>query len=128
VDVYLAATKVYFAALAGHNVIIDATLRRTRANQFGLLGFGSAGAGGDNYRYLPEASAAVWLTEDLLLGGEYRDKPNNLSAFRETSAADLFLAWAPQKNVTVTAAYADLGSIAGKPAQRGIYVSLWTGI
>jgi hypothetical protein len=128
VDVYLAATKVYFAALAGHNVIIDATLRRTRANQFGLLGFGSSGRGGDDYRYMPEASAAVWLTDDLLFGGEYRDKPNNLSAFRETSAEDLFLAWAPEKNVTVTAAYADLGSIAGKPAQRGIYLSLWLGI
>jgi len=128
VDVYLAATKVYFAALAGHNVVIDATLRRTRANQFGLLGFGSSGRGGDEYRYMPEASAAVWLTDDLLFGGEYRDKPNNLSAFRETSAEDLFLAWAPVKNVTVTAAYADLGSIAGKPAQRGIYLSLWLGI
>jgi hypothetical protein len=128
VDVYLAATKVYFAALAGHNVVIDATLRRTRANQFGLLGFGSSGRGGDDYRYMPEASAAVWLTDDLLFGGEYRDKPNNLSAFRETSAEDLFLAWAPVKNVTVTAAYADLGSIAGKPAQRGIYLSLWLGI
>ena len=29
----------------------------------------------------PEVSAAVWLTDDVLLGAEYRDKPNNLARF-----------------------------------------------
>ena len=128
VDLYLAATKLYFAALAGHNIIIDATVRRTRANQFGLLGFGSSGPGGDGYRYEPEVSAAVWIVDSLLVGVEYRDKPNNLAAFHESSAADLFVAWAPVKNVSLTAAWVDLGGIAGKTAQRGAYVSLWIGI
>ncbi len=128
VDLYLAATKMYFAALDGRNVILDATLRRTRANQFGLLGFGSAGAGGDGYRYVPELSAAVWLRDELLLGAEYRDKPNNLAAFRESAATDIFIAWGPIKNVSVTLAWADLGEIAGKTAQRGVYASLWIGI
>lgn len=125
VDLYLAATKMYFAALAGHNVIIDATVRRTRANQFGLLGFGGDGSG---FSWTPEASAAVWLSEQLLLGAEYRDKPGNLRSFREDAARDMFLAWGPWKNVTLTAAWADLGSIAGKPAQRGLYISFWAGI
>ena len=124
VDLYLSATKLYFAALAGRNVILDATLRRTRANQFGLLGFGGDGSG---YRVVPEASAAIWLNDDVLLGAEYRDKPNNLSAFRESAAEDVFLAWAPVKNLTVTAAWADLGPIAGKPTQRGAYISVWLG-
>jgi hypothetical protein len=124
VDLYICATKLYFAALAGRNVILDATLRRTRANQFGLLGFGGDGSG---YSFTPEASAAVWLNDDVLLGAEYRDKPDNLSAFRESGAEDLFLAWAPVKNFTVTAAWADLGPIAGKPAQRGVYLSAWLG-
>jgi hypothetical protein len=124
VDLYVSATKLYFAALAGRNVILDATLRRTRANQFGLLGFGGDGSG---YRATPEASAAIWLNDDVLLGAEYRDKPNNLSAFRESSAEDVFLAWAPVKNLTVTAAWADLGPIAGKPTQRGAYISVWLG-
>ena len=129
VDLYVAATKVYFAALAGHNVILDATLRRTRANQFGLLGFGATGAGAaGGSRWMPEVSAAVWINERLLLGAEYRDKPNNLSAFRENSAHDVFLAWGPFKNYTLTGAWADLGSIAGKGPQRGLYVSLWVGI
>jgi Protein of unknown function (DUF3034) len=124
VDLYIAATKLYFAAIDGHNVIIDATLRRTRANQFGLLGFGGDGSG---YTWNPEFSAAVWLRDELLLGAEYRDKPNNLSAFRESSAQDIFLAWGPVKNFTVTSAWTDLGQIAGKTTQRGIYISLWVG-
>ena len=128
VDLYVAATKVYFAALAGHNIILDATVRRTRANQFGLLGFGSTAPGGDGYSYVPEASAAVWLNEQFLFGGEYRDKPDNLSAFRENSTQDVFLAWGPIKTVTLTAAWADLGSIAGKATQRGVYLSLWLGL
>ena len=124
VDLYIAATKVYFAALAGHNVIVDATLRRTRANQFGLLGFGGEGR---SYSAAPEMSAAVWLNDDLLLGGEYRRKPSNLRAFRENGAADVFIAWAPVKNFTATAAWADLGPIAGKSPQKGVYLSLWVG-
>ena len=124
VDLYLSATKLYFAALAGRNVILDATLRRTRANQFGLLGFGGDGSG---YTFTPEVSAAIFLNDDLVLGAEYRDKPNNLSAFRENSAEDVFLAWAPMKNFTLTTAWTDLGRIAGKPPQRGVYISLWLG-
>jgi hypothetical protein len=124
VDVYISATKLYFAALFGRNVILDATLRRTRANQFGLLGFGGDGSG---YTLTPEASAAVFLNDDVVLGAEYRDKPNNLSAFREDSAEDVFLAWAPLKNFTLTTAWTDLGRIAGKPPQRGVYISLWLG-
>jgi hypothetical protein len=125
VDLYLAATKLYFAALAGRNIILDFTLRRTRANQFGLLGFGGDGS---SYSYVPEASAGVFLTDQLLFGAEYRDKPDNLNAFREDSAEDVFMAWGPWKNVSLTAAWTDLGRIAGKAPQRGFYVSLWVGI
>lgn len=124
VDLYVAATKLYFAALAGRNLIIDATLRRTRGNQFGLLGFGGRNGG---YDFTPEFSAAVWLNDDVLLGAEYRAKPDNLAAFRENDAEDAFLAWAPVKNLSITLAWTDLGSIAGKPVQRGVYVSIWLG-
>jgi hypothetical protein len=125
VDLYLAATKLYFAALAGRNVILDFTLRRTRANQFGLLGFGGNGSG---YSYVPEASAGLFLTDRLLMGAEYRDKPDNLSGFHEDPAEDVFIAWGPLKNLSFTAAWTDLGRIAGKPPQRGVYLSLWAGI
>jgi len=124
VDLYLAATKMFFAAVAGRNVIIDATFRRTRANQFGLLGFGGEGGG---YRMEPEFSAAIWLTDAVLLGAEYRGKPDELGAFKENGADDAFIAWAPVKYLSVTAAWTDLGRIAGKPPQRGAYLSLWVG-
>ncbi len=125
VDLYLAATKLYFAAIADRNLLLDVSLRRTRANQFGLLGFGGDGSG---YSWRPEASAALFVTDELLVGAEYRDKPNNLTAFREQSAEDVFVAWGPAKNFSLTAAWTDLGSIAGKPIQRGFYVSVWVGI
>ena len=124
VDCYIAVTKLFFAAIDGRNIILDATLRRTRANQFGLLGFGGDGS---NYKYMPEVSAAVWLHEDWMIGTEYRDKPDNLRAFHEDGAADVFLAWAPIKNLSFTAAWADLGRIAGKAPQRGAYISVWLG-
>jgi hypothetical protein len=124
VEFYLAATKLYFDAIGGHNLILDATVRRTRANQFGLLGFGGNDSG---YQFRPEFSAAVFLSDQLLLGAEYRSKPDNLNSFREDSARDMFLAWGPLRNVTVTTAWTDLGRIAGKTPQNGIYASLWVG-
>jgi hypothetical protein len=38
----------------------------------------------------------------------------------------VFVAWFPNKNVNLTVAYADLGSIAGSEDQNGLYVSLGT--
>jgi hypothetical protein len=123
-EIYVAATKLFFAAVGGRNVVLNGTLRRTRANQFGLLGFG-----GDRHgaRIVPEGSAAILLAENWLLGAEYRMKPDDLDAFAEQRACDVFLAWNPQKRVTLTGAWLDLGSIAGKRAQRGAYVSIWVG-
>ena len=125
VEFYLAATKLYFDVIDGRNVILDATVRRTRANQFGLLGFGGNDSG---YRFRPELSAAVFLSDQILLGAEYRSKPDNLKPFREDAARDLFVAWGPWRNVTITTAWTDLGRIAGKTPQSGIYASLWVGL
>lgn len=125
VDLYLAATKLYFAAVDGRNVLVDLTVRHTRANQFGLLGFGGDGSG---YSWCPEGSAAILLSDRWLFGAEYRDKPNNLTGLREQGAKDVFLAWGPFKNLSLTVAWTDLGTIAGKSAQRGAYVSIWAGI
>lgn len=125
VELYVAATKLYFAAVAGRNLVLDATLRRTRADQFGLLGFGGEGR---PYQWKPEVSAALVVTDTLLLGAEYRAKPDDLQAFHEDAAKDVFVSWGPTKNVALTMAWVDLGRIAGKSAQRGLYASLWVGI
>jgi Protein of unknown function (DUF3034) len=58
-DLYVAATKVWLGGLAGRNVLANLSLRTTRANQFGLLGFG--GDQGDSRRVKAEGSVAVLL-------------------------------------------------------------------
>lgn len=121
-DFYVAATKVWLAGLAGRNVLVNATLRATRANQFGLLGFG--GDRERKRRLQPEVSGAVMLTDRVVVGGEWRWKPDNLGAFKEEDAGDVFVAWFPSKAVALTAACARLGSIAGKAKQDGAYLSL----
>jgi hypothetical protein len=124
-DLYLAATKVYLAGLAGRNVVTTATLRATRANQLGLLGFG--GDRGDSYRLVGEFSAGVFVTDHLVAGLEYRQKPDLLSAFPEDDFWDAWVAWIPVKNVSVTGAWVDFGQIADKTSQSGWYLSLQAG-
>jgi hypothetical protein len=121
-DIYLSATKVYLAGLAGRNVLLNGTLRATKANQLGLLGFG----GDQNDRYRPrfEGSAALFLNDNLALGLEYRTKPDNLSVFTEDSFQDVFVAYLPNKHLALTAAYARLGTIADKKDRDALYLSV----
>ncbi len=121
-DFYLAATKVWLAGAAGRNLLGNLTLRATRANQLGFLGFG--GEREDSRRLQAEASLALLINDRLVLGAEYRGKPDNLSAFREDDFADVFVAWFPNKHAAVTLAWARLGSVAGKTGQSGAYLSL----
>ncbi|PPC94182.1 MAG: hypothetical protein CTY33_05145 [Methylotenera sp.] len=121
IDFYIAATKLYMDAIVGRNVLINTTLQATKANQFGLLGFG--GDKHDGYQLQPAVSVAIMLRDDLLLGTEYRAKPNNLSTFKEDDAHDFFLAWFPTKNFALTAAYVNLGNIADKDDQNAWYLS-----
>ncbi len=124
-DVYVAATKVWLGAAGGRNLLANATVRATRANQFGLLGFG--GDQGDRRQLMPELAVAVLLRDDLALGAEWRAKPDRLSAFREDAAWDVFAAWFVHRHLSLTAAWLTLGNIADKPAQRSLYLSAQIG-
>lgn len=132
-DFYVSATKLLLA----QGVLVNGTLRSTNGNQNGLLRFG-AGAPGKNSRSLvPEFSVAYLINKNLAVGAEYRFKPNNLealgraaglgNALAEDDWKDIFIAWAPNKNASVTLAYVDLGRIVpGVTASRrqtGYYVS-----
>lgn len=121
VEYYLSATKLYLGAVAGRNLLLNVTVQGTRANQFGLLGFG--GDRSRSYELLPAATAAVMLTDNVIVGAEYRVKPDNLSVFKEQDAKDIFVAWFPMKHLSLTAAYVDLGNIADKSNQRAWYLS-----
>lgn len=121
VDFYVSATKLYLS----QSVLANVTLRFTRANQIGLLGFG--GDRNDNYRPQLEGSVAWLLSRKLAIGAEYRMKPDNLGIATEDDWFDAFIAWAPSKHVSLTLAYADLGNIVIKDRQRGLYASLQVG-
>ena len=125
-DFYASATKLFLA----QSVLVNTTLRATRANQNGLLGFGSSRQ--DHYRVQAEMSLALALRKDLAIGIEYRMKPDNLnrvafgSGLHEDDWKDAFVAWTPCKEFSLTLAYVDLGHIV--PAltpkrQSGAYVS-----
>jgi hypothetical protein len=121
-DFYLSATKVFLA----QSLLLDATLRMTKANQFGILGFG--GDRDKNYSAQFEGSVAYLISRKFAVGIEYRTKPNNLSIAREDNAYDVFAAYFINKNVSLTVAYVDLGNIVIHDNQRGAYLSLQTGL
>ena len=121
VDWYVAATKV----LLNENLVLNGTVRFTKANQTGLLGFG--GDKSDSYHPEFEGSAGYLLTKRLLVGGEFRTKPDNLGFAKEDNWWDVFVAYAINKHLSVTAAYADLGDIATFKNERGLYLSLQAG-
>lgn len=121
VDVYVSASKIWLGAAGGLNVLANVNLRATRANQFGLLGFG--GDKHKNYQLMPELSLGVMLNDRWVTGAEWRAKPDNLSVFGEEDAWDVFMAWFPRRDLNITAAWVNLGRIANKPDQHAWYVS-----
>ncbi|WOB07135.1 DUF3034 family protein [Piscinibacter gummiphilus] len=127
-DVYVSATKLFLAP----GLLVNGTLRATKANQNGLLGFGATGH--TSYRLQPEVSLAWLLRRDLAIGAEYRAKPDNFrdntalgaGALNEDDWADVFVAWAPSKHFSLTLAYVDAGKIVPgvvNKRQTGAYLS-----
>lgn len=117
-DVYLAATKVF--DVGGKNLLLNGTLRGTKANQIGILGFGGRGAGNDDkYSLQFEGSAGLFATSNTMFGIEYRTKPDNLSGFREDNWWDVFVAYMPSKHWSVVGAYTNLGNIVAEASDLG---------
>jgi hypothetical protein len=126
-DLYVSATKLFLAP----GLLVNGTLRATKANQNGLLGFG--GSADSSYSLQPEVSLAWLLRKNVAIGAEYRAKPDNLNpsvlgdALKEDDWLDLFVAWAPSKHVSLTLAYVDLGRIVPgivTRRQTGAYASM----
>jgi Protein of unknown function (DUF3034) len=125
-DWYLNATKVYLA----QSLLVNATIRFTKANEFGLLGFGGDRSKSRSAEF--EATIAYILTRKLAVGAEYRDKPHNLSIDDERAAWDVFAAWTPSRNISIVGAFVSLGSILAPVTrvsrdQNGAYLSLQVG-
>ncbi len=120
VDVYATASKL----LLSHSVLASTTIRATKANQMGLLGFG--GDKSNKYGVHLEGTIAYQLSRTVAVGAEYRSKPNKLGIAREDDWFDVFAAIAITRNITATAAYTDLGSVATRPKQRGMLFQIQT--
>jgi hypothetical protein len=119
-DYYIAASKLHLGAIAGLNWLWNLTGRYTEANEIGLLGFGGEGKDHD---WMLEASTAVLLGRHIAVGIEYRQKPDNLG-LREDDWKSAFIAWVPNKYLSLTAGYIDLGRVAGSDDQDGLYFSV----
>ena len=115
-DYTLSATNLFLA----QSLLVNATMRYTKANELGLLGFGTAAGAGYNLQF--EGSLGYQLSRRAVVGAEYRSKPDNLG-LGDDDWMDLFAAYALTDHVTLTAAFVDLGSIATFSGQRGGFLS-----
>ncbi len=144
-DYYLSATKVFLGVPFGRNLLLNATARATRANAYGLLGFGRRVVNpldgqlldqSNGYELEFEASAALFLTPTIVAGTEYRTQSSRLAdqpvlgllgapdLAAEDDVFDFFVAWLPNKRFALTAAYVDLGNLPFQNNSRAAYLSL----
>ncbi len=125
-DWYLSATKIVLA----QSLLFDLTLRDTRANQLGLLGFGGDLRRARSLR--AEGTLAYLLSTRVAVGGEYRQRPRDLIADDESGAWDAFVAFTASRHVSLVGAFLHLGGILAPVthragAEQGAYVSLQVG-
>jgi Protein of unknown function (DUF3034) len=121
-DYYVAASKLFLA----QSLLLNVTLRETKANQLGILGFG--GDKHNDYSTQVEGSAAYLFSKRFAVGAEFRTKPSNLSIAKEQDAWTVYAAYFLNKNLSATIAFADLGNIVIRDHQRGAYLSLQAGL
>ena len=124
---YIAATKLWGHGLFGHTTLLDFTLNGTKANLNGLVGFG--GPTNPGYKVEPEVSGAVFLDPHVVVGGDWREMPNNAGTLAATAYSsrawkDAFVAYLPNKSLSLVLGYAMLGKVAGTPNQNSLYTSM----
>ncbi len=118
VDLYASVSRLFLQGPFDRSTLVNATVRSTKAQQTGLLGFSA------KRKLVFEGSAALLLSRSLALGLEYKSKPDQLPGLREDAWRDVFLSWFPNKNLTLALAYVDLGAVAGKKNQSGYFFTL----
>ncbi|MDD2876567.1 MAG: DUF3034 family protein [Acidiphilium sp.] len=129
---YIVATKLWLDGLLGHYTVLSGGLRLTNSNYNGLLGFGGtndAGVYKSGYHVEPFVTTAYFLNRQIAVGYEYRGNPHfNVGGpanFSSTSAwQDAFIAYFPTKNISITAAYVNLGTVLNTKNSNGLYLSL----
>lgn len=122
-DAYVAVTKLFPKI----GLLVDTTMRLTKGNQWGILGFG----GDRNDNYYPQFEGSLgylpWFAPGLVVGVEYRTKPRNQNFTPESNWFDVYASYFVNKHLNITAAYVSLGTIATFRNQTGVYFSAQTG-
>ena len=122
-DIYLSATKLWLGIPSGYNLLTNLTARYTKANVFGLLGFGAEG--NDNAKVEWEGSVAVLISPTTAIGTEFRTQTNRLGGLaEEDTVIDAFIAYFPNKSISITAAYVDLGNLPLQESSSGFYLTV----
>lgn len=108
VDLTLYATKL-FTSLP-RPLLVNAGLRSTEAVHTGLLGFT------DDREIVLEANFGVLVLDNLVVGGEYRQKPNEYTEIatlieEEEDWWDVFVTYIVNDRMTASVAYANLGDV-----------------
>lgn len=107
-DAYIVATKVF--PVGSKKVLLNLALQYGKGNQLGILGFS------DDSNIEAGLTAGYFIADNLVFGFDYRWKPDESPVFEEDDWWDIWMAWFPDKNVSIVAAYANLGDIVKEAA------------
>jgi hypothetical protein len=121
-DFYLSAAKIWLNGPLQRTALLNANIRYSKANQLGLLGYGTSDH--NDAELLLELAGAVFINRHIAVGMEYRQKPDNINGLPEDDWQDFFVAYFPNKSISLTFAYLQLGEIATLKNQNGYYFSL----
>ena len=123
VDIYLSTTKYWLGGAMGNNLLLNVTARLTKANTFGLLGFSSTTD--DDYELEVEGSIVMVSSPQTAIGVEWRTQTNRLGGLaEEKTITDFFIAYFPNKSLSITGAYVDIGNLPFNENASGLYLSV----
>jgi hypothetical protein len=117
-DFYIAATKVFL----NQSLSLNGTLRATKANQLGI----PVSAATTRTAASPSSKGprrcccgATWRSALSIAPSR-----TILAVPGKTTGGDVFVAWAPTKNVSLTPASVNPGNVVIRDDQKGLYLSL----
>lgn len=98
-------------------ILVDAGVRATKAAHIGMLGFTQ------KYNVMAEGNVGLLAHDKVLLGMEYRMKPNQYNRIPGLLKAEndwwgAYVAFLPTKNISVSAGYGHFGGILNHQANR----------
>jgi hypothetical protein len=118
---YLVRTRLFLP----RNVRVDTTVGTTKANPFGLPGFG--GDTDNGYSAPFEGSDVLLLSRDFTASVAIRAEPGEPGVSRPANASDAFAVRFLRKDLSASLAFVGLGPTGRQDNQNGIYISLQGG-